>query len=321
MMLVFSALAAALSTGEAQAAAPSLLTPPPFSGYAFDPRADARHFLFTEDAQVEEFARVRILAAYDRDSVVSSYDLGQPGADAADERLALVGDVWTLHPVFTRGWGALRLTGGVPLYVRSQPDIVKIDGRSQRYAGTAAGSALGDAHIGVKGVMLDAGTAPIGLATFGRVAVPLGAADQYLGQPGVSGELGLTAQWLTARTDLGLSVAHRFLPKVDLGNIEVDDQLQYTLAGALDLGPGGITGELWGRAQYSGSGAGRSIGPSSRNNPVQVLAGGWLDTTRGGRVRLLGGTGLTSGLGAATVRVVLSVEQGLQKDRQSSSGE
>lgn len=301
---MLAALAAVVLS--AQAAELALPRPDALQGRAFAPRADARHFLLTEDARRAPTARARLLLAWDQDSLVARYDLGAPGPDAADTSLAIVGQVWTVQPVITRGFGPVRLTGSVPLHVASRPDVVETEAGMVRNRDGGAASAVGDPHLGLKGVLLDQDTGPLGLAAYGRLAVPLGAAALQLGQPGVSGELGLALGATPGPVELGLSLGWRFLPEAAAGAAALDDQLATTLGAALPLGPGGLSAELWGMGQLRPTG--ESAGGVGQNSPIQLLAGGWLDTPRDSRLRLLGGTGLTPGIGAATARVVLSVE-------------
>jgi hypothetical protein len=280
-------------------------------GRAFEPRADARHFLLTEDARRDTRSRARLIASWDTGSLVTRYDLGAPGRDSADETLAIVGTVWALQPVVSRGFGPVRVTGSVPLLAWSRPDVVQGADGVERNDAASSGSAVGDPHLAVKGVILDQDRAPVGLATYGRLAVSLGAADVQLGQPGTSGELGLALGAAVGPVELGASVGWRLLPPAELDGVTLDDQLAWTAAGALPLGPAGVSAEVWGMSQPGEAGLRADALAPAANNPVQALVGGWWGLPGNTRVRMMGGTGLSGGLGSASARVLVALESGV----------
>jgi hypothetical protein len=283
----------------------------PVQGRAFEPRADARHFLLTEDARRDTRARARLVASWDTGSLLTRYDLGAPGRDAADQTLAIVGPVWALQPVVSRGFGPVRITGSVPLLAWSRPDVVQAEGGVVRSDAGSSGSAVGDPHLGLKGVILDQDRSPVGIATYGRLAVSLGAAEVQLGQPGTSGELGLALGAAAGPVELGASVGWRLLPTAQLDGATLDDQLAWTAGGALPVGPAGISAEVWGLSQPGDAGLRTDDLAPAANNPVQALVGAWWGLPGNTRVRLMGGTGLTGGLGSATARVLLALESGV----------
>ena len=162
------------------------------------------------------------------------------------------------------------------------------------------GGGIGDLALDIKGEILDAETAPIGLGADVRFGLPTGNVTG-LSSPGVSWSASLLAdravtEQFTAIANLGL----RGAKGADLGTGVVSTQL------VARLGLGYATSERWGLSLDAQAVAGLA-GAGGVGSPVELLVGGWGRATDNLVIRGGLGTGLNLAVGAPALRALLIV--------------
>jgi outer membrane protein OmpA-like peptidoglycan-associated protein len=257
---------------------------PDLNSQLWRPAVDATHTLWTLDTgqAPERWTSGRLYSGYLMDPLVVVYDDGQ--------RVDLVSDVVQLDLAGAVQLGRMRLALDLPLYLLSRGDLG--DG----------GGGSGDLMIDVKGTLHDRDGAPVGFALDGRLLLPTASVDLPLGNPGLGWELAMVADKQLGPVLLAANLGTRGLPRVDLTNATVDDQLFFRLGGGWALTErAGVSADLAGAFTYANpiaEGAGA---------PLELLLGGWGRATERLVVRGGLGTGLTPGIGSPHLRALLSV--------------
>lgn len=256
---------------------------PAVNAQLFRPTIDAGGLLWTDDAARARSGQAtgRLLLSYTADPLVYVYEDG--------ERVEVVSDVLQTNLLGGYTLGRLRLGADVPLYLRS-------DGSSGGETG------LGDVAGDVKLSLLRDGEAPLGLALGGRLALPTATVETSLGSSATAWELQGILDKRLGDVLLALNVGTRGLPREQLEGVTWDDQLFFRTGGAYDITDNvGASAELVGSLTYGELGV-------AEGQPLEGMLGGWARPTGGNMVVRYGvGTGLTTGVGAPTLRTLLAV--------------
>ncbi len=259
---------------------------PDLNAQAFRPTIDGRSTLWTDDASLARAGTysLRLAMNWAHNPLVVRW--------SDDSTTSLVRD--TVNLDLMAGITIWRIRAGLdlPLYLVSTSDL------------DAGGAGLGDVAVDVRGsILAESEDAPIGLAAYGRVALPTATVDTALGNPGMGGELGLVAsKQLTDQLLLAANLGTRFLPETQLVNVEVDDQLYYRLGGGYALtDDAGVSLDVAGHLNYN-----QPFGNAAAN-PFEGLLGGWYHISDDLILRGGVGHGFTRGISSPDVRVVAMI--------------
>ncbi|MEQ1566221.1 MAG: OmpA family protein [Myxococcota bacterium] len=253
---------------------------PDLDAQLFRPSIDGSGTLWVDDAgRPQRTFTARLLGQYVDDPLVYQ----APGGDI----VSVVHSVWELDVV--GGFAAGPVRGGVrlPVVARTTSDTV----------GDQSG--LGDVGLDLKFAPL-ALDAPIALGLAGRVGLPTNTLDTALGSRSPTWELaGLVSRELGPML-LAANVGVRGAPDAALENVTMDDAV--VLRGAVRYAIDPDTG-----AALEGSGAIGWSAPLSNGagHPLELLASGYRYTSTDLVLRGGVGTGLTPGIGAPDLRVVV----------------
>ena len=250
----------------------------------FHPTIDGSRTIWTDDSAKAEngTAIARLVFSYtNRPFIFES----SPGADP----VALVSDALQANALVGYTLGPVRLGLDLPVYLVTAGEIG--DG----------GAGVGDLAIDGKVSLLDRADG-LGLALGGRVLLDTSSVDLALGSSKPGGEVFAIADtevnnWLFA-ANLGL----RFLPGVELTNIELGDQLFGRLgAGYAIVDDAGVSLDIVGHTNLSAK-----IG-NNASTPIEGMIGGWYRVADPFVLRSGVGTGFTRGVGSPVFRGVLSL--------------
>ena len=250
----------------------------------FRPSIDARMTIATDDAGMAHHLAYGGRAAFhwvDDPFVLTSADGQEIELLSSAAQLDLMGGV-TLH-------GA-RLGVYLPVYVHTAGDLG--DG----------GAGLGDLGLDGKYTFLDGRTAPLGLAAALRIGLPTSTPDLALGSPGLSGELAVVADKRIDALLLAANLGTRLLPKSELSNVTVNDQLFLRLGGGY-----AITDAAGASLDLSASFTYAEGLVSGQATPFEALLGGWYRFQELWMIRGGVGKGFTDGIGSPDWRAVLMV--------------
>lgn len=206
---------------------------------------------------------------------------------AGEEGLRATG---LLEAAATVGVGRVRLGVQAPVWAAIGEDGV---GRA----------APGDLRLDLRVVAVRrVGSAP-GFGLVGRVALPVGGAAANLGDPGVSGEIGVVSDLrigVQAPLWLGVNAGYRVAPRSTYEGRVLDDVVWYRGGAAVEIGRGSVALEASGQVV-----ARRDADPAVA--PLEVLASGTVPAGSNAWVRTGLGLGAIDGFGAAKVRVLVQV--------------
>jgi outer membrane protein OmpA-like peptidoglycan-associated protein len=257
---------------------------PGIDAQLFRPSVDASTLLGTDDSHVGDGfeGRGRLLLQWAHQPLVYYPDRGDP--------VDLVGDLYQLDVLAAASYKRLRLGIDLPVVLRSLSDA------------TEAESGMGDLAIDLKGRLLDRRRHPVGLALGARTSLPTASTVAPLGSDGLGWSVHgiLDAQLGQALVALNLGTVG--VPAVELENLTWDDHLYARLGASYALSPAvGLGAELGGHVPYTDFG-------NLEATPAEGLLGAWFRPGGGDWVlRLAGGSGLTSGVGAPKARALFAL--------------
>lgn len=261
--------------------------PPRIDADQYRPVIDGRHTLATEDSQVLDGFAASAELGWAHNLLFFEYDDGEVVGLRTDAAVAHVGAAW--------GMGRLRIGAVAPVILWTASDL---EGSHR--------TALGDLSLDAK-LRIWVGEVH-GVAAYGRVSVPLGAASLQLGTEGPSLEVGgigdVAWRGLHLVVNGGLSSWQRVtLQDVDLGTLVV---WRAALSGGLAAGPR-LTGEVIGRNRPG------LFGEPDAGTAVEALGSIHL-SPRGVPVRLGAGVGVLGGVGTPAWRLVVGVGHKAEAD-------
>jgi outer membrane protein OmpA-like peptidoglycan-associated protein len=264
------------------AALPGVASAQSLDAQRFAPSIDGRAFVVTEDtALADDGIGGGLIANYADDPFVYRFP--------DDSELDFLGTVLTADVLGF--WTMDRWRFGIDLPVHVASSGRDLEGFR----------AIGDLAVDAKVSLADRRTAAVGLALDGRVVLPTGDGDSFLGQDGPA-----------AIGRIGLAVGHRVVGAANLG-LEVasrEDLPDGTAWGTrLHYGAGisvPASDALWASLELDGE---RLIETPDLpgSTPVEVLLAGRFAPSEDTIVTVGGGGGITEGIGAPDARFVLGV--------------
>ena len=275
MMLL---LTLALSIAQAQDADIEL------NSQLFHPTIDGSRTIWTDDSAKAESgtAIARLVFSYTNRPFI--YE-PSPGA----EPIALVSDALQANALVGYTLGPVRLGVDLPVYLFTA---------GQQEDG---GAGIGDLSIDGKVSLLDR-AGGLGLALGGRVKLDTASVDLALGESGTSGEIFAIADTEVNNWLFTANLGARFLPTVELTNVDLGDQLFARIgAGYQVVEDAGISVDIVGHTNLSA----KISNPAS--SPIEGMLGGWYRVADPFVLRAGAGTGFTRGVGSPVFRGVLSL--------------
>jgi len=249
----------------------------------FRPSIDAERTIWVDDARIQDRPwMARALLHYTLNPLAYALEDGT--------REVLVSDVLQADLQAGVRISRFRLGVDLPLYL------------TQAGAG-GSGFGLGDIGLDGKISVFDRADMPVGLAFDGRLTFPTATVDNALGAPNTGWELAaIVDRELGERVLLAANLGIRGGPKTDLENIDLDDFLVARLAGSFAISDdAGVALEFAGEKSLS------AALDNPAGFPIEWLASGYGYLGDSLLVRGGVGTGLTSGIGAPELRVVLGI--------------
>ncbi len=277
MLWLWSGCTVALAAG-------TVPVPPAIAADSVRPDLFAAATTVTPDTNSFSGFRGLLFASHVRDPLVF-----QPVG--ASEPIAIVGPTTGVFAGIAGAVGPLAFGASVPVALWIQSDL----------SPTASGSGIGDLALDVRGLVLDGAQSPLGVALQGRLTVPLGGADVYLGQPGVSYELLGVGSATHGDWRLSAALGTRGMPETQVGDEVLNDPLLFRLAVGHAIGPAMANLELLGQRQYKG------FFEEPTNSPVEVMASGAYSASETVVLRGGLGIGLNPSIGSPSVRVLFGV--------------
>lgn len=206
----------------------------------------------------------------------------------------------TLGGVFWRG--RTRIGLDVPVYFSASGPIA------------AGGAGFGEAGIHGRVLLVEGGPSRLGAAATGAVRVPVGAVDSLLSPSGTQGDLGLVLDYRAGPTLWALNLGLRLGPSSLIHpSLDWHNQLRFGFGTALAVSETtDLTVEVAGLTQTN------NLFGYSQGTPIEVLGGFRFEPVEGVAVRLVGGSGLTPGVGAPDWRVAAGASwapSGIARDR------
>ncbi|MBW1881243.1 MAG: hypothetical protein JRJ84_23050, partial [Deltaproteobacteria bacterium] len=253
---------------------------PELNAQLYRPPIDARTTLWTENARVGPMGTgtARVIASY----VHRPFVFEPPEGEVVE----LVSYVLQADLVAGYALGPFRFGAGIPIYALSSGE-------------QGAESGLGDVVLDVKAALVDAS---VGLAIGSRFLLPTATVDLPLGSRGVGWEGLVMVDHQVGRLSLVANLGTRALPKAELPNVTVNDQLFFRIGEGYALTDAtGISLDVGGQFNYSAS-LGNRAGASA-----EALLGGWHRFDDDWVLRGGVGTGLSRGIGSPTMRAVLGI--------------
>ncbi len=198
-------------------------------------------------------------------------------------------------------WSRLECAAALPVYLRQTAD------NYTSASGTPTGTGIGDLRISLKGHLWE--SAGFGFAAVTEVTVPTGDRNTLKGEGVVTFLPRLVVDFRhTIGLHVAFNVAYRFRSQRRLEDLAIDDELHLGLGLEQQLGLAGLSAG----AEFSlalGFGTLNDNDPtvSLRKSPIELNGflrwRGW----RGLMATFAAGSGITEGLGAADLRVLLSI--------------
>lgn len=207
---------------------------------------------------------------------------------ADGEQRTLVGDVVGFNLIGGVGFGRARVGLDLPIYALVTSDLDEV-----------GGAGFGDLALDVKVRINEPAETGLGVAGAVRATLPTGDADGL--SSGATGELsGIVDYTLEDGTVFAGNLAYRVAPKVDLTNLQTNDDLRFRVGVGHPLNESlGVSADLASAVFLGASGAN---GP-----PLEALLGGWGRIDDAWVVRGGAGMGLTNAVGSPNARLVLAL--------------
>lgn len=264
-----------------------------FDGQLFRPSSDSLETLWTEDTHTapDGYVTGRALVQY------ANAPVRWTGADGDKERL-----VSTLFGTDVTGafrWRNVRFGAHLPVYFWTSGD------RSADQPG------LGDMALDLKGTLLDAAKAPLGVALMGRVTVPTGTVQVPLAARSPDIELMAVVERQQGPFTFLANVGTREIETIRYEDLVWNDQAFLRLATTYDLTSRlGVAGELGAQTNWSSK-------DYPAGTPVELMGSGWFDLTEVLVLRGGASLGLSKSPGAPLFRLVagISWEPDMTPDR------
>ena len=244
-----------------------------------EPSMDSPRFVWMEEGRVgDPGLGAGVLSHYSRDPFVVRSATGD---------LPLIAHLWTTDLGVHWNHGRVSTGAGLPIHgvVLGHP--------------TPRDRWIGDASLSAKVALLDEASGPLGLAATGRLGLPTGNGEGWLGAPGVNGAARVALTGGEA-VRLGLNMGVVLGPRTDLGDLSWGTALSWRVGASTSL-----TEEMWVSAELdSAHHLIRSEAPGA--HPLEGLVSlGWQRSqtilTAGG------GAGLSQGVGAPLYRGILGL--------------
>ena len=250
----------------------------------FHPTIDGTRTIWTDDSGRAESgtAIARLVFSYTNRPFIYEQT---PGADP----VVLVSDAVQANALVGYTLGPVRLGLDLPVYLYTDGELE--DG----------GAGIGDLGIDGKLSLLDRSEG-LGLAIGGRVVLDTASVDLALGNRGTGGEVFAIADTEVNNWLFTANLGARFLPNVDLANVELGDQLFARLgAGYAIVEDAGISLDVVGHTNLSSK-----LGNNAAT-PIEGMIGGWYRIADPFVLRSGIGTGFTRGVGSPVFRGVLTL--------------
>ena len=253
----------------------------PVDGQLYRPPVDARATMWADDSTVTPGAGAKAAVGWVHNPVVWVWE-------DTGERVPLVGDAVGLNVIGSYAFWRIRAAVDVPVYVYAAGD-----------AGTGPG--VGDLGVDVKGMVVDASTAPIGLAVALRVDTPTGGTTVPLSSDGIAWEASLVIDRRFGPLLLAANVGTRGVPEVTTTNTAISNQLAWRLGAGSDSSANwGLSLDVAGYAEWSDL-------ANAGSAPAEAMLGGWVRFGDNVRLQAGGGHGISRGVGASNGRAVLAL--------------
>lgn len=258
---------------------------PKLSSDLFRPSVDGERTLWTDDAGLPE-AKTFYLRT-------SLYWVNRPFVWEwnSGKVETVVANATALNISAAYGLPHARLGLTLPIYAWSWGDLQ-----------TLGGAAIGDATIDAKVIALERGADGLpGIGFTGRFGVPLGGAAKQLGNDGISGEVGVVADSELGPLLLAVNLGTRFLPEVDLGDVQLKNEIWYKLgAGYAIREDQGMALELVGSTSY------RAFAQPIAS-PNELMLGYWQHLNDNLMLQAGVSHGLSTAIGSPAWRAVLAL--------------
>ncbi len=246
----------------------------------YRPTLDGRALLWTDDAAVGAGAGVGFSLGYARNPL--KYEIVETG-----ETGSAVGDLLQLDLLGTYSWRFLRAGLDLPIVPASTGDL------------SLGGGGLGDVAFELKAMALDPEARPLGLAAGLRVTAPTTTGSVPVGAQGAGVGGQLIASHVSGPVTLAMNLGYDSLPSTSLDSYTMDDQITARLGTGLGVSDAlAFSIEVVGKTTPSAA----LLDPS--NSPLEMLIGAHTRLSDDLVLRLGGGAGLTSGIGAPAARLV-----------------
>jgi outer membrane protein OmpA-like peptidoglycan-associated protein len=242
---------------------------------------DAERTMWTDDTAYapDGYVQARVMAGYVNEPLVWEWKEG--------DRMSLVSNALSLDVIGGVTYSRVRFGLDVPVYLVATGD-------------TDSGGGLGDIALDIKGSVLERAEYPVGLAFAARFALPTATTKVPLGNPGFGWELEAIADKEFGQVLVAANLGTRGVPKAELVNVTVDDQLFLRLgAGYAVTETTGVSADLAANFTYA------SIG-NRAGNPAELMVGGWGRVDESIVMRAGLSTGISPGIGSPVARAVLS---------------
>jgi outer membrane protein OmpA-like peptidoglycan-associated protein len=254
---------------------------PAINAQEFRPSVDASGTVWVDDPSLPDRRfGARALFHYTSNPLVYRYDDG--------EVVKLVSDIVQADVAAALKIGRFRLGVDVPVYL---------------FGVGAAGSevGLGDIAPELKLGMFDGREAPFGLAAQGRVSLPTATVANALGAPELGWEADVVVdRWFGSQFRLVLNAGVHGGPAAELENVTLNDGLVLRLAGAYSISrDAGVALEFASEKGFAD--------PGMASFPIEGMVSGYGYLGPVMVLRGAVGTGLTRGIGAPDLRVLIGV--------------
>lgn len=258
---------------------------PDLNGQLFRPSLDGDRALWANESMLRPTGTTtaRAMFHYAHDPVVY--------VDPRDNRTELVSDLFQANVMVGHTRGPVRLGVDVPVYLRTMGAA----------SGSGGETGLGDITPDLKVRLRDGTDGGIGLAAAARVALPTATVDAPLANGGLGYEIEGILDGTVGKTLLVANLGLRGVPTAELENAVWDDALSARLGAGYALSPkSGLSLEVAGLLGLRDPGKTAAL-------PAEALLGAYSRLGKSIVVRGGAGTGITPGIGAPQLRVILGL--------------